>query len=102
MFPPGFAALFANGSPGWVRRQNNLVKQHFYKEADKLGIRYIPSQTGFVMLHTNHSSTDMIERFKKQGILIGRLIPSMPESIRINLGTQEEMMYFFEKLAVIL
>jgi histidinol-phosphate aminotransferase len=81
-----------------VRRQNAEVRSFFYEESHKLSLEFIPSETNFVMMKANRSSTELISAFKEHQILIGRRIPSLPEHIRITLGTREEMSVFFDVL----
>jgi histidinol-phosphate aminotransferase len=85
-----------------IRRKNAQVRNYFYEEVHKLGLDFIPSETDFVMVNVNRSSAEMIAAFKAQQILIGRRIPSLPEYIRITLGTQKEMSAFFNVLRDIL
>ncbi len=85
-----------------VRRQNAEVRRSFYEEVHKLNLEFIPSETDFVMVNVDRSSAEMIAAFKEHQILIGRRIPSLPEYIRITLGTRKEMSAFFNVLRDIL
>jgi histidinol-phosphate aminotransferase len=81
-----------------VRRKNARERQSFYDEMKKLNIEFIPSETSFVMFNGKRSSLELISAFKRHQILIGRPIPSLPEYVRISLGTREEMEVFFNVL----
>lgn len=85
-----------------VRRKNAQVRQLFYEEVKKLNMEFIPSETSFVMINVKRASTEMIAAFKEHHILIGRPIPSLPEHVRISLGTREEMKVFFNVLKKII
>ena len=81
-----------------VRRENVQVRRYFYEEVKKLNMEFIPSETSFVMFNAKRSSLEMISAFKGHQILIGRPIPSLPQHVRISLGTREEMKVFFNVL----
>lgn len=85
-----------------IRRKNAQVRNDFYEEVQKLGLEFIPSETDFVMVNVNRSAAEMITAFKEHQIHIGRRIPSLPEHIRITLGTRKEMSAFFTVLRDIL
>jgi histidinol-phosphate aminotransferase len=85
-----------------VRRQNAQVRRFFYEETMELDMEVIPSETSFVMLHVKRPAADMITAFKSFQVLIGRPIASLPEYVRITLGTKEEMKVFFEVFRKIL
>ena len=85
-----------------IRRKNAQVRKYFYEEARKLDLEFIRSETDFVMVNVNRSSAEIIAAFKDHQILIGRRIPSLPEYVRITLGTRKEMIAFFNVLRNIL
>lgn len=96
------ASLRDKQSMSIVRQQNARVRQAFYKEVKKLGIQYIPSETSFVMLNVKRPAIEMIPAFRKNQILVGRPIPSLPKYLRITLGTGEEMRYFLKVLKALI
>jgi histidinol-phosphate/aromatic aminotransferase/cobyric acid decarboxylase-like protein len=58
-------------------------------------VRWIDSQTNFVMLHAARPAVEVIAHFKRHGILVGPPIPAFEKSIRVSLGTAGEMREFW-------
>jgi len=44
----------------------------------------------------------VIDALKQRGFLVGRLFPSMPNSLRVSLGTEEQMTRFQPVLGEVL
>ena len=58
-------------------------------------IRTIDSQTNFVMVNTDRDAADIVEHFRKNGVLIAGPFPLFPKHVRVSLGTPEEMRAFW-------
>jgi histidinol-phosphate aminotransferase len=70
-------------------------RQEFFNQANARMVRWIDSQTNFVMLHGARSAIDVIEHFKKHEILVGPPMPAFEKSIRVSLGTPAELREFW-------
>jgi histidinol-phosphate aminotransferase len=70
-------------------------------ELERDGRRYIPSQTNFLMIEAGGDVGPVIRAFRDRGILIGRKFPSMPDWLRVSIGTRDEMERFLESLRAI-
>jgi histidinol-phosphate aminotransferase len=70
-------------------------RQEFFNQANARMLRWIDSQTNFVMLHGARSAIEVIEHFKKHEILVGPPIPTFEKSIRVSLGTPAELREFW-------
>lgn len=95
------AALAALKSDGdFVERNRKLnaeVRDYVCREASAMGLTFIPSQTNFVMIGVHRPAKPLIEELKKRQMLVGRLFPSMPEHVRVSLGTMAEMKSFMKE-----
>jgi histidinol-phosphate aminotransferase len=91
------AALASMADPNHVPRYKKMMNdtRHWLcAELKKDGRRYIPSETNFVMIDVGGDVRPVIEAFRKKNILVGRKFPSMPNWLRISIGTQKEMDLF--------
>lgn len=76
-------------------QQNRDDLQEFLNMANARMYRVVDSHTNFVMLKTGGHGQDVIEHFKKNNILVGPYVPSMPEYVHVTLGTNAEMKEFW-------
>jgi histidinol-phosphate aminotransferase len=84
------------------RRLNAEVRTFLCDELKKMGLGYIPSETNFVTIHIKRQSKEVIEALKEKKVLIGRVFPSIPEHVRVSLGTMDEMKYFLKEFRAVL
>jgi histidinol-phosphate aminotransferase len=73
------------------RRINTSIRQQTFEWLDYNGYTYIPSQSNCFMLNTKRPGKDVREAMAKEGVMIGRIWPIMPNWVRITVGTREEM-----------
>lgn len=91
------AALASMADPTHVprfKKMMNDTRRWLCQELRKDGRRYIPSETNFVMIDVGGDVKPAIEAFRKKNILVGRKFPSMPNWLRVSVGTQKEMELF--------
>ena len=95
------AALAAIKNDGkFVSRASKLnseVRDFVCRELTAMGLKYIPSETNFVMIGTGRPAKPLIEELKKRNVIVGRLFPSLPEHVRVSLGTMVEMKSFVKE-----
>jgi histidinol-phosphate aminotransferase len=58
------------------------------------GFHVLDSQANFFMVDTRADVKPAIEEFRKRGVLVGRKFPSMPNHLRVTVGTDDEMRTF--------
>ena len=80
------------------RRLLNDTRARLCAELDRDRRRYIPSQANFVMLDAGRDVGPLGEEFRAHGILVGRKFPSMPNWLRVSIGTPEQMAAFMTAL----
>jgi histidinol-phosphate aminotransferase len=85
-----------------VRARCTRIRTDFVGWLEKRGLKTIPSETNFVMIEIGRPVTPIIEELKARGFLVGRLFPSMPNHLRVSLGTEEQMESFKPVLADVL
>ncbi|HVO61096.1 MAG TPA: hypothetical protein VMT53_09175, partial [Terriglobales bacterium] len=61
---------------------------------DKNGYQYSPSVSNCFMLKAGKPAKEVIAAMAKQKVFIGRPWPSLPDWVRITVGTQSEMTQF--------
>jgi len=73
---------------------NTRVREATFAWLDKNGYAYSPSASNCFMLKAGKPAKDVIAAMAHQNVFIGRAWPSMPDWVRITVGTQAEMEQF--------
>lgn len=92
------AALAALQEPEHTRAaiaRNTDDRQEFYNQANARMLRVIDSHTNFVLLNTGHPAAEMVEHFRKNGVLVAGPFEGFDKHIRVSLGTPAEMREFW-------
>jgi len=76
-------------------QRNGNDRQEFFNQAMARSLKPIDSHANFVMMNTFHPASGVVEHFRKNNVLIGRIFPQMETHIRVSLGTQDEMIAFW-------
>lgn len=77
------------------RMRNREVKRFVYAELEKLGLRWIPSEANFLMIDLGRPSRPVIASLRERKVEVGRVFPSMPNFLRVTIGTPQQMEAFF-------
>ena len=91
------AALECLADPDLVPRQKktlNDTRRWLVAELAKQGRRTMPSETNFVMIDVGGDVTPVIEAFRSRKIFVGRKFPSLPNWLRVSIGTREQVEAF--------
>jgi histidinol-phosphate aminotransferase len=91
------AALASLDDPDLVTRQRSLLndtRRWLVAEMDRQGRKTIPSHTNFVMVDVGGDVKPVIQAFRDRNILVGRKFPSLPNWLRITIGTPDEIKAF--------
>jgi histidinol-phosphate aminotransferase len=80
-----------------VRNLNSQVREFLCSELPAMRLDFIPSQTNFVMINLGRPAQPIIDALKERRIMVGRLFPSMPNHMRVTLGTGDEMKLFIKE-----
>lgn len=74
-----------------------------YKELDKLGIAYFPTQTNFFLINLKKDADAVFQDLLKHGIIVRSMSSyDYPTYIRVNVGLPEENRLFIEALKEVL
>ena len=98
------AALASLEDAGHVpryRRLMNGTRRWLCAEMHKDGRAIIPSEANFVMIDVGSDVTPVIDALRRRDILVGRKFPSLPNWLRVSIGTPEEMQRFVAGLRTI-
>jgi histidinol-phosphate aminotransferase len=76
------------------RRRNKETKQQVQAELDKLGYRYISSHTNFMMIDLRREVKPVIASLAQRNVQVGRVFPSLPNFLRVTIGTRPQMETF--------
>jgi histidinol-phosphate aminotransferase len=76
------------------RRLNGETKRNLVGELDAMGYQHIPSQANFMMIDVKRPVRPIIDALKQRGVQVGRAFPTLPNHMRVTIGTQPEMEAF--------
>ena len=71
-------------------------RQEFVNQAHARMLKPIDSQTNFVLMNSERPAIDVIERFKRNGILLPPPVARFEKHIRVSLGRAAAMQVFWE------
>jgi len=101
------AALAAMDDHDFVKRSlenNKQGKEYLFQELDKIGLKYLPTQTNFIFIYDlPMSGKDIFEKLMDEGLII-RPMDSFGyiNAIRVTIGTPKQNRLFIEKIRGIL
>jgi histidinol-phosphate aminotransferase len=76
------------------KRINAAIRQETFQWLDRNRYSYIPSESNCFLLDTKRPGKEVIDAMAQQNVFIGRIWPVMPNSVRITVGTHDEMQQF--------
>lgn len=76
------------------RHRNTEVKNYVYAELDKSGYKFIPSHANFMMVNLRREVRPVIGAMRDRNVQVGRVFPSMPNFMRVTIGTRPQMEAF--------
>ncbi len=66
-------------------------KEFWYRELDRMGLEYIPTQANFILVNVRQSGTALFQQLLRRGIIIRDMKAyGLDQFVRITIGTQEE------------
>ncbi|HLD76188.1 MAG TPA: histidinol-phosphate transaminase, partial [Candidatus Norongarragalinales archaeon] len=66
-------------------------KKFWYREFDRMGLEYIPTQTNFVLVNARENGAALFQRLLKKGVIIRDMKAyGLDQFVRITIGTSEE------------
>ncbi len=100
------AAEAALDDEAFLRQSVDLVHQSLdmlYKELEKRGIGYHPTQANFFLVDVSRDAKQVFEAMLREGVIVRSMSGyGFPEYIRVNIGLPEENRRFLEALDAVL
>jgi len=99
-------ALAALGEDDNARRVSELTwrgKKQLYKELDRMGLKYAPSEANFILVDTGLNSQKVFEELLRKGVIVrpGAFL-GFPTCIRVTIGAESDNRRFIEALEAVL
>lgn len=86
-----------------VKRMTGRGRRLFYLEFNKLGLRYVPSVTNFVLFEVGKDADKICKRLLKKGVIVRNMKAwGLDEFIRVTVGTEKENKKFIKELKKIM
>jgi len=82
-----------------TKRMTSLARKFFYSEFKKMGLRYIPSVTNFVVFEVGKDASLACKKLLKKGVIVrGMKVWGMDTFLRVTTGTEKENKRFIKAL----
>jgi histidinol-phosphate aminotransferase len=88
------ASLADTANLAQCRRAMNGTRRALCAEMEKDGRVVIPSEANFVMIDVDSDVEPIIAALRQRSVFVGRKFPSLPNWLRVSMGTPEEMQQF--------
>ena len=88
MLAAALASLADNDYVTTCRARSNDTRRWLCAELTKDSRAFIPSHGNFVMIDMGADTKPFIDQFRARNILVGRRFASMPNFLRVTIGTQ--------------
>ncbi|MEO6684787.1 MAG: histidinol-phosphate transaminase [Dyadobacter sp.] len=84
-----------------TRKLNHEAKTYLYANLDKMGYKYIPSYTNFVIFPIKIAGKEMLSKMTAKGIVVRSFDIQNKPWCRVSIGTMDEMKSFVSALGTI-
>lgn len=88
------ASLDDKDFQGNTRKLNHEAKTYLYENLDKMGYKYIPSYTNFVLFPISISGKELLTKMTAKGISVRSFDIQNKPWCRVSIGTMDEMKAF--------
>lgn len=78
------------------RQRNSETKRNTIAAIRQMGFEVVPSEANFIMIDTHRHVKPLIAAMRDAGVRVGRLFPTMPQHLRVTIGTPQEMQRFLD------
>ncbi len=82
---------------------NSQGKQYLYREFERMGIKYVPTEANFIFLDTGRNCQEVFKGLLQLGVIVrtGDIF-GFPTFIRVTVGTAQENQRFIDGLQKVL
>jgi histidinol-phosphate aminotransferase len=88
------ASLKAKGLVEQRRKTIADVREETVEWLDKKGFSVLPSEANMIMVDVRRPGRQVFQALLNEKVVIGRTWPSMPQHVRVSIGTRDEMTKF--------
>jgi histidinol-phosphate aminotransferase len=88
------ASLKAKGLVQERRKVIADIREETVEWLDKRGFSVLPSEANMIMVDVHRPGREVFQALLKEKVAIGRTWPSMPNHVRVTIGTRDEMTKF--------
>lgn len=81
-----------------TKKLNTAAKTYLYAELDKMGFKYIPSSTNFVIFPITWDGKEFLKKMGAQGVAVRSFDIQKKTWCRVSIGTMDEMKLFVSAL----
>ena len=84
-------------------RVNELGKSFLYSGFQEMNLRYVPTETNFILVDVAQPAAEIFQEMMKRGVIIRPAhVFGLPTFIRVTVGTPEENLRFLQALREVL
>lgn len=95
------ASLDDKDFQGNTRKLNHEAKTYLYENLDKMGYKYIPSYTNFVLFPISIPGKELLSKMTAKGIAVRSFDVQNKPWCRVSIGTMDEMKAFVGALGAL-
>lgn len=95
------ASLDDKDFQGSTRKLNHEAKTYLYENLDKMGYKYIPSYTNFVLFPISIPGKELLGKMTAKGIAVRSFDVQNKPWCRVSIGTMDEMKAFVGALSAL-
>ncbi len=88
------ASMEDDGFQDMTRKQNHQAKLYLYENLSKMGYKYIPSYTNFVLFPISIQGKELLSKMMAKGISVRSFDIQNKPWCRVSIGTMDEMKTF--------
>jgi histidinol-phosphate aminotransferase len=96
------AAAAALDDKMFLKRTKNLLKEekvYLYKNFKRLGLKYVPSATNFILVDIKKDSSEIFRKLLRLGVIVRDMKAwKLNTFIRVSIGTKAENRKFIKAL----
>ncbi|MBI5207939.1 MAG: histidinol-phosphate transaminase [Candidatus Firestonebacteria bacterium] len=100
------AAISALNDREHLKKTQNIIKEEkkfLYTELDKIGVKYLRSETNFILMYLGNTALSIYESMLRSGIIIRPMeMYNLSEWLRVTIGTHYMNQKFIKKLKKLL
>ncbi len=99
----GLAALEDEAFMARTVAVNAAGRAYLYREFDRLGLRYAPSHTNFILVHIGPAAATIFQELLRRGVIVRPCTGyDLPEHLRVSIGTEAQNARFITALEAVI